>query len=416
MARSGAKQSRTRVNANASHPESQEHLSTNIVPGQSEEDLGGPEYDDYEPTNDSGKLSAGKGAKKTSNRVNARAKAAEIGHRLTKATWSEDSDYDDEDDVEYDEYDEDEYDDELEEGKLEAGKTLWHGKGSSHAESEDDIDEDEALPGGSRYHKGSRRIAVDGGRVTTNASNKLRQTREENYEFSSEYIDFLTEGETLSEEFKAKAQQIFESAVRNRVDEELNTLESLYEEAINEELDAYKEALAEKIENFLDYVTEEWLEENKIAVESGIKLEIAESFMSGIKSVFEENYIDVPEEKVDLLGEMADTLDEMEEKLNEQIERNISLRSEYNQLLKENIFNEVSDGLADSQKEKFAVLAESIEFGSERDYAEKLENIKQNYFSAPKQARLVEDTSPVVNNYLNESMSAYVQALSRYNK
>ena len=245
---------------------------------------------------------------------------------------------------------------------------------------------------------------------------KASKKMKEEIEFDvNEDVNALVSGEDLSEDFRNKAQIIFESAVRSKLAEQVQVFEEAYAEVIAEEIRDYKANLSEKVESFLNYVCEEWLTQNELAIESGLKLEIAEGFMAGIKNVFDENYIQMPDEKANILEEMATKLDEMEFKLNEQIEKNIDLNTQIELFAKESMINEVSSGLADSQKEKFISLAESIEFESDEQFVEKLETIKESYFPQ-NQARLVEDNFSSNHQDLNDSMSSYVQAISRWSK
>lgn len=397
------KQSRTRVNARGAAPEGRKSLKTSIVPGQSVEDLGGPEVDNYKSTDDSAKMHAGKGAKKSTTKINAGAKAAEAGHKLGKnIVWGEDVELDDENELE-------------EAEKLNAKKVIWaedeeydeEDEISEASDEEDEEDEDEDEEDEDEDSK------EEGKKIAKKASEKVKK---ESFSLDiEEDVNALMSGEDLSEDFRNKAKIIFESAVQSKLQEEVQAFEEAYAEVIAEEIGTYKSELAEKVDAFLNYVCQEWLSENELAIENGLKLEIAESFMAGIKNVFEENYIEMPEEKVDILEEMANKLDEMEEKLNEQIERNISLTGQVDTLLKENIVNDIASGLADSQKEKFVSLAESIEFDSEDEFVSKLQTIKESYFPQ-NQVRLVEDTFVGQDQQLNESMSAYVQAISRWSK
>ena len=405
------KQSRTRVNARGAAPEGKKSLKTSIVPGQSVEDLGGPEVDNYKSTDDSAKMHAGKGAKRTSSKVNAGAKSAEAGHKLGKnIVWGEDVDLDDENELEEAQH------------KLNAKKTIWaedeeydeEDEISEASDEEDDEEEDDEEEDDEEEGEDEEGDSEEEGKhLAKKASEKMKK---ESFSLNvDEDVNALMSGEDLSEDFRNKAKLIFESAVQSKLQEEVQALEEAYAEVIAEELDNYKSELAEKVDAFLNYVCEEWLSENELAIENGLKLEIAESFMAGIKNVFEENYIEMPEEKVDILEEMANKLDEMEEKLNEQIERNIDLSEQVDTLLKESIVNDIASGLADSQKEKFVSLAESIEFDSEEEFVSRLETIKESYFPQ-NQARLVEDAFVGQDHQLNESMSAYVQAISRWSK
>ena len=219
-------------------------------------------------------------------------------------------------------------------------------------------------------------------------------SEEEVIEEEEEKIDIeadvaaLIEGEELSEEFQNKARTIFEGAIRSKVGEIKEELQEAYATALVEELDKIKEGLTERVDAYLEYVADEWMQENALQVENGLKTEMTESFLSGMKSLFEDHYVTIPEEKYDVLNSMVDKLDEMENKLNEQIDRNVALNRRLAESNADGVFTAVAEGLADTQKEKLATLAENVEFESEEDYREKLETLKESYFpskaSAPK--------------------------------
>ena len=236
-------------------------------------------------------------------------------------------------------------------------------------------------------------------------------------EFSvEEDVNALLTGEELSEEFKEKTKTIFEAAVKSKIAEETKKIEESFEARFTEQVETVKSELAEKMDKFLNYVAEEWKKENQIELHNGIKLEMMQSFMDGMKNLFEENYVELPEEKYNVMQEMTDKLDEMEAKLNEQIETNMSLNGKVNSFVKESIVTEVSKGLADTQAEKFSSLAEGVEFESEESIKEKLETIKESYFPKAK-VELKEDIATgEVASPVEGSMSAYVNAISRYGK
>lgn len=236
-------------------------------------------------------------------------------------------------------------------------------------------------------------------------------------EFSvEEDVNALIAGEELSEEFKEKTKTIFEAAVKSKIAEETKKIEETFEARFTEQVETVKSELAEKMDKFLTYVAEEWKKENEIELHNGIKLEMMQSFMDGMKNLFEENYVQLPEEKYDVMQEMTDKLDEMEAKLNEQIETNMSLNGKVNSFVKESIVTEVSKGLADTQAEKFASLAEGVEFESEESFKSKLETIKESYFPKAK-VELKEDIATgEVASPVEGTMSAYVNAISRYGK
>ena len=197
-----------------------------------------------------------------------------------------------------------------------------------------------------------------------------------------EDINALLQGEELSEEFEEKARTIFEAAIKAKSTEIQEELTAQYEQALQEEVATIKEELTDRVDAYLEYVAEEWMTENQLAVEQGLKTEMTESFLTGIRSLFEDHYVSIPEEKYDVLNSMVNKLDEMEDKLNEQIERNIALKQRLAESVADVIFSEVCEGLALSQKEKLASLAENVEFDSEDTYREKLVTLRNSYFPA----------------------------------
>ena len=196
-----------------------------------------------------------------------------------------------------------------------------------------------------------------------------------------EDVNALLGGEELSEEFREKAKMIFEAALNSKVKEIQEALEVQYAEQLEAEKEGLKEELTDRVDAYLEYVAEEWMVENALAIEHGLKTEMTESFLSGMKGLFEEHYVTIPEDKYDVLESMVEKLDDMETKLNEQIEKNISLNKRLAESVADGILDSVSEGLALSQKEKLASLAESVEFESEEEYREKLETLKESYFS-----------------------------------
>ena len=235
-----------------------------------------------------------------------------------------------------------------------------------------------------------------------------------------EDVQALFEGEELSEEFQEKARTIFEAAISTKVAEIKESLTETYQEALVEEVVAIREELTERLDSYLEYVADEWFEENALAVEAGLKSEVTESFLDGMKSLFEEHYVSIPEEKYDVLESMVDKLDEMEGKLNEQIERNIALNRRLAESSADGIFAAIAEGLADTQKEKLAALAENVEFESEADYREKLTTLRSSYFpesaSTPSTSENLSEevsTNEVISEEVSPMMQAYLQTLSR---
>jgi len=196
-----------------------------------------------------------------------------------------------------------------------------------------------------------------------------------------EDVNALLAGEELSEEFQAKARTIFEAAINSKVAQIKEQLEAQFAEKFAEEVASAKESLAERVDSYLEYVSDEWMSENQLAVDSGLKTDMTESFLQGMKGLFEEHYVTIPEDKYDVLESMVEKLDDMETKLNEQIEKNISLNSRLSESVAEGVLDQVSEGLAQTQKEKLASLSESVEFESEAQYREKLETLKESYFN-----------------------------------
>ena len=200
-------------------------------------------------------------------------------------------------------------------------------------------------------------------------------------EFSiEEDVNALLAGEDLSEEFQEKARTIFETAIKSKVAEIKESLQSSYEQALVEEIEVIKEGLTDRVDAYLEYVADEWVAENALAVEHGLKTEMTESFLQGMKSLFEDHYVSIPEDRYDVIESMVDKLDEMEGKLNEQIERNVALNRRLAESVADVIFADVAEGLALSQKDKLASLAENVEFDSEANYREKLVTLRESYF------------------------------------
>ena len=236
-----------------------------------------------------------------------------------------------------------------------------------------------------------------------------------------EDVNALLGGEELSEEFKEKAKTIFEAAINSKVAGIKEELEQAYAAALAEEVEEMKESLAERVDSYLEYVSDEWFSENALAIEQGLKTEMTESFLEGMKGLFEDHYVSIPEDKYDVLESMVEKLDDMETKLNEQIEKNISLNKRLAESVADGILDQVSEGLAQTQKEKLASLAESVEFESEEEYREKLETLKESYFaskpatSTAKSETLSEGVDVAPESYSN-SMSAYLRTMGSFSK
>ena len=235
-------------------------------------------------------------------------------------------------------------------------------------------------------------------------------------------VKALLEGEELSEEFQNKAKTIFEAAIKSKLADVRESVKAEYEEQLVEEVASIKSELEERVDAYLEYVADEWIADNQIAVESGLKSEMTDSFLTGMKSLFEEHYVSVPEDKYDVIESMVDKLDEMEGKLNEQIEKNVALNRRLAESSADVVFGEVTEGLAATQKEKLATLVENVEFESETDYREKLVTLKESYFPSnagaqrDKSENLSEETSTPNYQDISSSMDKYLQTLNRVSK
>ena len=362
---SGAKQSRTAVNSGASAPDPTPSLSGS-TPGQtgSWEDLGGPTPENYKSDDDSAKLKTpGTTLKQVRDVVNKGAKPAEA--------MKEEEDLEDEEILsEEEEGDEDEV------------------EGTEEVEETEEEDEEEVV--------------------------------EEEFDIDED-VNALLAGEDLSEEFQEKARTIFEAALRSKVSEIKESLEEQYSNALAEEVEEIKTELADRVDSYLEYVADEWISENALAVEHGLKAEMTESFLEGMKGLFEAHYVSIPEEKYNVIESMVEKLDEMETKLNEQIEKNISLNKRLSESVADGIFDQISEGLADTQKDKLASLSQSVEFESESQYREKLETLRESYFPSrgvspsARTETLSEGLDAAPESY-SGSMASYLKTLSAFSK
>ena len=233
-------------------------------------------------------------------------------------------------------------------------------------------------------------------------------------------VDALVGDSDLSEEFKQKAATIFEAAIKAKVKEESQRLQGEYETKLKEDTETHKAELVEKVDSYLNYVVEEWMQENKIAIERGIKGEIAEDFIGGLKKLFEDHYIDVPDEKYNVLEDQASKIEDLEKKLNEEIEKNVELNKSNGELKKEEIIKKSSEDLTDVQKEKFNKLAEEVEYSNEEDFTAKVKTIKESYFGKKEEAKSTDiddvaasDGSAQDPAELTNSMAAYSAAISK---
>jgi hypothetical protein len=388
----GTKQSRTAVNAGAKAAEPMPHLTTGIPDGQKAagwEDLGGPTPDNYRSTDDSSKLKDPAAIlSQVRDVVNRGAKAAEAMKKMKEELDDEYDELIEEESSEEDE--EDEEDEDEEEAPMKKGK--------KKAKKEDDKDEkDEEPPVKEEFEEIEAQIEED--------------------------VDALLSGEELTEEFKFKARTVFEAALNARTEQIEEAIVRQYEEQLVEEIEVIAEALTERVDAYLEYVADEWLKENALAIDQGLRTEFTESFLVNLKNLFEEHYVSIPEERYDVLESMVEKLDEMETKLNEQIENNIALNQRLAESVSDVIISEVSEGLALSQKEKLASLAENVEFDGEDNFREKLVTIREAYFSGktvtPRSTQdyLVEDVTETTSYPApGRNMEVYLNALERVSK
>ena len=251
------------------------------------------------------------------------------------------------------------------------------------------------------------------------AKMKKESAEEVEIDLSDDVKALVSSDADLSEEFKDKAATIFETAVKTRIKEQTKILEAQYEEKLTSEKETIKEAMTEKVDSYLNYVVEEWMKENELAVERGIRTEIAEDFITGLKDLFKEHYIDVPEEKYNVLDDLTNQNKKLEDKLNEQIEKNVELSKKVSDADRHSIVAEISDDLADTEKEKFTSMAENVEYDSADKFREKLETIKESYFPKKKieESSSKDDVDSVAANAPIESntdaMAAYTAAITK---
>ena len=376
----GTSQSRTAVNANAKAGDPMQKLDAGAVAGQtgSWEDLGGPTPENYRSDDDSAKLKTpGATLKQVKDVINKGAKPAEAMKSMKEEEELEDEDFLSEEDEK-----EDDEEDDTEDKKSKKSK--------KSKDEEDDEDEEEDAP------------------------------MKEAYDIEED-VNALLGGEDLSEEFKEKTKIIFESAINSKIVEIQESLEEYYEAQLIEQVEDMKIQLAARVDSYLEYVSDEWMQENALSVERGLQAEMTESFLSGLKGLFEEHYVTIPEDRYDVLESMVDKLDEMETKLNEQISKNVALNQKLAESVADVIFSDISEGLAVSQKDKLASLAESVEFESEAEYREKLVTLREAYF--PKNAGTQRDHSETLteenstyNQPVSGLMEAYLQTLNRVSK
>jgi len=384
----GTTQSKTAVNAGAKGADPMQKLTTGIPDGQttSWEDLGGPTPDNYKPDDSSAELKDASGPLKQVKDVVTKGSKAAEGMKNAPAYATT------------------------------GGTSVSRGGGDAMQKMANPVKEEEEVT--------DEVIAEDEVEETTDVVAEEETVEEEVTEEVTEEEEFdieedvhaLLDGEELSEDFQEKARTIFEAALRSKVTEVRESLAAAYDEKLVEEVAEIKSVLEERVDAYLEYVAQEWLEENALAVEQGIRTEMTESFVQGMKGLFEAHYVEIPEEKYDVLESMVEKFDEMETRLNEQIEKNVSLNKRLAEATADGIFDDVAEGLALSQKEKLASLAESVEFESETQYREKLEMLKESYFSAQKTPKATSeslsegvDTTP---ESVAPSMESYMRALN----
>ena len=352
----GTKQSKTAVNANAKPAQPMEKL-----PGATWEDLGGPTPDNYSPTNDSAKLKDPAGPLK------------KVADAITNRK----------------------------------GKTLKQGDEAEVADDQEIVAEEPAT-------EVEEVVAEE--EVTTEETVEEEEVVE--YDMEDD-LNALVKGLELSEENQGKAKTIFEAAINSKASVIRKEIQEEYDSKLEGHVQEIKEGLQERVDSYLEYVADEWFDENQLAIENGLKADMTESFLEGMKGLFEEHYVEIPEEKYDVLKSMVEKLDDMETKLNEQIEKNITLNGRLAESVADGILESVSDGLAATQKEKLASLAESVEFESDEEYREKLETLKESYFTSKAPTAKTESLSEGVDNAEGlethtASMASYLKTLSAF--
>ena len=242
-----------------------------------------------------------------------------------------------------------------------------------------------------------------------------------NYEadFSEDLNALINDEATLSEEFKGKAEVIFEAAIKHKLGEEIDRLEAKYEEELSEEIQATKEDLVEKVDSYLNYVVEQWMADNQVAIQTGLRAEIAENFMTGLKGLFEENYIEVPESKVDLVDELADTVEELEESLNQTTAKAIEMAEELEYYQRDTVIREAAGDLAATQVEKLKSLVEDVDFEDAETFAQKVQTVKESYFDKKETTETVAldtEEEDYTTDEIPSHMAHYISALKKTNK
>ena len=378
----GTTQSKTAVNANAKPAEAMPKLQTGGTPA-TYEDLGGPTPENYKVDDDSAKFKEpGASLSQVKDVITKNAKSGvkpgdvQPGAKLTNVP----------EEVEVDESEEQEV------------------VAEQEVSNEETVEEEtvaEETPSKLREKMKEAIEASDSEEVVAESQEEEAEELDVNDD-----INALVAGEDLSEEFQEKAKTIFEAAINSKVAKIEEALEADHVKALTEEVTEFKNELTERVDSYLEYVASEWMQENQLAVDQGLKGELSESFMTGLKGLFEEHYVSVPEDKYDVLESMVNKLDEMEEKLNEQIDRNVNLNKRLAESTSDGILSEVSEGLAVTQKDKLASLAESVEFETENDYREKLVTLRNSYFPT----KQVTSTQSDGSDFITEENGQGVQA------
>jgi hypothetical protein len=374
------------VNKNAAaaepmHKGPQENTPGSATPGQAAvEDLGGPTPENYKVDDNSAKLATpGKTLKQVRDVINSKAGKADPMPTMSGAVKKEEAEKPEDQVVSEEETTEEEI--------VAEEPTTEEEVVSEEETSEEEVVAEDALE-----------VNVD------------------------EDINALIAGEELSEEFQNRARTIFETAIKSKVSEIKEELKKEYEQSLVEEVSTIKEEITERTDAYLEYVADEWIEENTLAIEHGLKTELTDSFLKGMKGLFEDHYVTIPEEKYDVLTNMVEKLDEMENKLNEQINKNVALNKRLAESSADVIFADVCEGLALSQKEKLTTLAENVEFGSEEDYREKLVQLKESYFpsktSAPSNSKTetISEGTEAPKAAPSGLMESYLETLTRVSK
>ena len=377
----GTTQSKTAVNANAKPAEAMPKLQTGGTPA-TYEDLGGPTPENYKVDDDSAKFKEpGASLSQVKDVITKNAKSGvkpgdvQPGAKLTNVP----------EEVEADESEEKEV------------------VAEQEVSNEETVEETVAEETPSKLREKMKEAieASDSEEVVAESQEDEAEELDVNDD-----INALVAGEELSEEFQEKAKTIFEAAINSKVAKIEEALEADHVKALTEEVAEFKNELTERVDSYLEYVASEWMQENQLAVDQGLKGELSESFMTGLKGLFEEHYVSVPEDKYDVLESMVNKLDEMEEKLNEQIDKNVNLNKRLAESTSDGILSDVSEGLAVTQKEKLASLAESVEFETENDYREKLVTLRNSYFPTKQVISNQSDSS----DFITEENGQEVQA------